>query len=88
MNVPIEMPSCLENALELIQKDRAWVACVVADDDEVHVICSKGTVAEVEKEPDAGRFLPLKADKKDRMAFLISGVRHIARTLSVGRAND
>ena len=77
IEVPIEMPECMLRAWELIEEDRAFVACLVLED-EIRVVASEGTVAQLQQLPEALQFLSPDADKHTRASFLLCGVREVS----------
>lgn len=77
MEVPIEMPSCMVEAWKLIEEDRAFVACLITED-EIRIVASKGTVTQLHQLPEALQFLSEETDRYLRASFLLAGVREVS----------
>lgn len=68
----------MEDALDFLDQDRAFVACIVQED-EIRTVASKGTVRQIRQLPQGEEFISEETDWETRVAFLIAGVREVAK---------
>lgn len=80
MSTESPIPSSLREAYRFLNKDRAWVGCLVGDG-EIHVIASEATTQELARNRVTAPYLSPDCPKLERASFLMGGLHDLERRL-------